>query len=101
MKTELTTRNRRNVKSAMAVTTRSSSHIERRLGFLKTNEVECEIATVSGASFFGRVVSFDETAIVLQPTGTTSPSALVTVAMRGLEFLAPSSGRKQPYVIEG
>lgn len=81
---------------------RNASHIERRLGFLKTNDVLSEVATVSGASFCGRVVSFDETAIVIQPAGTTEPSDLVTVAMRGLEFVAPYKGKGQsPVIIEG
>ena len=74
---------------------RASTHIERRLGYLKAQSLLCDVATVSGMTFSGYVVSFDNTAVVLKPRHSDDPADLITIAMRGLEFIAPYNSTPQ------
>ncbi|MGF1727527.1 hypothetical protein [Photobacterium nomapromontoriensis] len=73
---------------------KKNNHIHRRLGYLKAHDMPCEIATVSGKSFNGVVVSFDDMAIVLRPADSSDPADLMTVTMFGLESI--TSGRNSP-----
>lgn len=68
---------------------RQSSHLERRLGYIKAHGLLCDVATVSGMTFSGYIASFDDSTIVVRPANSNNPADLITVMMRGLEFIAP------------
>ncbi len=68
---------------------KTNNHIHRRLGYLKAHKLKCAVSTVSGKTFTGVVVSFDDFAIVLRPQDSTDPADLMTVTLTGLESIAP------------